>query len=145
MAYVIPTADDLKAKYPAFADVADATINLYIADAQVDTSWIEADYAPAIMAWAAWSMTDTGIGTGGEVAGYIGSGVSRLKSGTLDVSFSDKAASLSGYETNIYGRHYLMLYRKNKAGPRVVVGRACAPGWGPTGILNNGGIVPWAY
>jgi Protein of unknown function (DUF4054) len=144
VSYVVPTANDLQAKYPAFADVADATIDLYIADAQVDTSWLEADYATAIMLWAAWAMTNVGIGTGGEVAGYIGSGVSRLKSGTLDVSFSDSAASLSGYETNIYGRQFLALLRKNKGGPRVVRGNACANGWGPTGVLNYGGIVPWA-
>ena len=145
MAYVVPTAADLKARFPAFADVLDATVNLYIADAQVDETWLEADYAPAIMAWAAWAMTDFGIGTGGEVAGYIGSGVTKLKSGTLDVSFSDKASSASGYETNVYGRQYLMLLRKNKGGPRVIRGNPGDCGWGPTGILNNGGILPWAY
>lgn len=145
MAYDVPTAADLKARFPAFADVADATINLYIADAQVDTTWIEADYAPAIMLWAAWAMTDVGIGTGGEVAGYIGSGVSRLKSGTLDVSFNDAAGSATGYLTNIYGRRYNELLRKNKGGTRTVVGTVCDGGWGPTGILNDGGILPWAY
>ena len=145
MAYVIPTANELQTKYPAFAAVADATIDVYIADAQVDETWLEADYAPAIMAWAAWSMTDAGIGTGGEIAGYIGSGVTKLKSGTLDVSFSDKAASASGYETNIYGRTYLMLLRKNKGGPRVVRGNPGDCGWGPNGILNNGEILPWGY
>ena len=134
MAYVIPTANELQTKYPAFAAVADATIDVYIADAQVDETWLEADYAPAIMAWAAWSMTDAGIGTGGEIAGYIGSGVTKLKSGTLDVSFSDSA---SGYETNIYGRTYLMLLRKNKGGPRTIQGNA--------GLLNRWEIFPWGY
>lgn len=138
MAYVVPTANDLQARFPAFAAVLDATIDLYIADAQVDTSWLESDYATAIMLWAAWAMTDVGIGTGGEISGYIGSGVSRLKSGTLDVSFSDKAASLSGYETNIYGRQFLALLRKNKGGPRVIVGD---PGPCYTGYRT--GIMPW--
>ena len=135
----------LRAKYPAFASVTDDTIQIYMADAQVDTSWLESDYASAIMLWTAWAMTDAGIGTGGEVAGYIGSGVSRLKSGSLDVSFSDAASSATGYETNAYGRRFLSLYRKNKAGPRVIRGAVCDGGWGPLGILNNGGIVPWAY
>ena len=143
MAYVVPTPADLKIRYPAFTSVADATIQSYIDSAQVDTSWIEADYAPAIMAWSAWAMTDSGIGTGDEIAGYIGSGVTRLKSGTLDVSFSDSASSASGYETNIYGRMFYSLYRKNKGGPRVIVGPRCDPYWNATGILNNGGIVPW--
>ena len=144
MAYVKPTPSNLKTYLPAFAAVPDATIQMYLDGAQVDTSWIEADYQPAIMLWAAWAMTDGGIGTGGELGSAVASGVSRLKSGTLDVSFSDGATSASGYETNTYGKRFLSLYRKNKAGPRVIRGHACVEGWGPTGILNYGGIVPWA-
>lgn len=143
MAYVIPTADQLQAKFPAFAAVPDATIDLYIADAQVDESWFEDDYQTAIMLWAAWAMTDFGIGTGGEISGYVGSGVSRLKSGTLDVSFSDKASAASGYATNVYGRAFYDLLRKNKGGPRVIRSAVGDCGWGPLGILNDGGIVPW--
>jgi len=100
MAYAVPTPAELKVYLPAFAAVADETIQMYIDGAQVDTSWIEADYQPAVMLWAAWAMTDSGIGTGGELGAAVGSGVSRLKSGTLDVSFSDAATSAEGYETN---------------------------------------------
>lgn len=139
MAYVIPTPATLKLKYPAFADVADATIQLYIDGAQVDTTWLEADYANAIMAYAAWAMTDASIGTGGEIAGYIGQGVNRLKSGTLDVSFSDAATSATGFATNVYGREYDRLLRKNKGGPRVV--RGCT---GPVYDGYRAGIMPWA-
>lgn len=141
MPYVLPTPADLKTYLPAFADVPDATIQMYLDGAQVDTSWIEADYRPAIMLWAAWAMTDGGIGTGGELSGALASGVSRLKSGSLDVSFSDGAASASGYETNIYGRRWLSLYRKNKAGPRVIVGHGgCYSGWAKDWPVGTGGL-----
>jgi len=145
MAYVLPTPADLKTYIPAFADVADATIQLYLDGAQVDTSWIEADYQPAIMLWAAWAMTDSGIGTGGELGAAVASGVASLKSGTLSVTFSSAATDAEGYETNGYGKRFLALYRKNRAGPRVIRGHPCVSGWGPLGILNDGGIVPWAY
>ena len=133
MPYTTPTAAELKAYLPAFADVADATVDMYIAGAQVDTSWFEADYQPAVMLWAAWAMTDVGFGAGAEVAGYIASGVTKLKSGSLDVSFSEAASSASGYETNVYGRRFMSIYRKNKAGPRVIVGRPSC------------GVAPWGF
>jgi len=139
MAYVVPTFADLRVKYPAFTDTPEATITAYIASAQVDTSWLEADYANAIMAYAAWAMTDAGIGTGGEIAGYVGQGINRLKSGTLDVSFSDAATSATGFATNVYGREYDRLLRKNKGGPRVV--RGCV---GPVYDGYRNGILPWA-
>lgn len=143
MPYTLPTPADLKIYLPAFAAVADATIQMYLDGAQVDTSWIEADYQPAVMLWAAWAMTDGGIGTGGEVAGQIQSGIQSLKSGTLSVTFSEKTITAEGYETNIYGRRFLSLYRKNKAGPRIVVGPRCHQGFPIDGIIGSN--FPWAY
>jgi hypothetical protein len=96
MAHEVPTAADLKARYPAFADVADATVDIHIADASttgVDTSWLEADYAPAISALAAHNMALLNIGAHGEAAGYARQGLTRIRSGSFDASFSDKAVS----------------------------------------------------
>lgn len=144
MAYTVPTANQLQAKYPAFADVLDATIDLYIADAPVDETWLERDYANAIMLWAAHTMTLNGIGVD-EVAGYAAAGVSRIKSGTLDVSFRDGGAAMTGYQATGYGRQFADLLKVNKGGPRVVINGRYEPGFGPTGILNDGGIVPWEF
>jgi hypothetical protein len=142
MSYTLPTPVQFRAYVPAFSTVSDDTINLYLNGAQVDNTWIEADYQAAVMLWAAWAMTDAGIGAGGDLAAARQAGVSKLKSGSLDVSFAaDNAAT--GYETNIYGRRFLGLYRKSKGGPRVVRGATGPCGWGPTGQTNNGGLLPW--
>jgi hypothetical protein len=128
MAYDLPTVADLIARYPAFAAVAEATINIHLADAatSVDTSWIEADYAPAITALAAHNMALLGIGAHGETAGYARAGVTRIRSGNFDASFSEGAvAKASGGEFNAtpYGRTYRTLLQRSKGGPRVVAGR----------------------
>jgi hypothetical protein len=140
MPYTLPTPDDLKTYLPAFASVPNETIQMYLDGAQVDESWIETDYQPAVMLWAAWAMTDGGIGSGGELGAAVASGVSSLKSGTLSVTFSDGATSASGYETNGYGKRFLALYRKNKAGPRVIVGAGgCASGYAKDWVWPMGG------
>jgi hypothetical protein len=146
VAYTVPTANQIQAKYPAFAAVPDATIDLYIADAPVDTTWLERDYTNAIMLWTAHTMTLNGIGAGtdAEIAAAGLSGVTRLKSGTLDVSFSGEGAgSGSGYQATVYGRQYYELLRKNKGGPRVVTGPVDDCGWGPLAVQNNGVVLPW--
>lgn len=144
MAYVAPTPADLKALYPAFADVADATVQAWMNKAPVDASWSDTDRASAIIAWAAYQMVSNGIG-GGDIAGYASAGVSRLKSGTLDVSFSDSASGASGYGSNAYGRLWLELLARNKGGPRVTISpRGPLYEWEALGIQNNGEVVPWA-
>lgn len=131
MAYDLPTAADLITRYPAFADVAVETIDLHISDASsgADTSWVEADYAPAIAALAAHNMALLGIGAQGEVAGYARAGVTRIRSGNFDASFSEGAvvkASSGSFEATPYGRIYKVLLQRNRGGPRVVVGRVTA-------------------
>lgn len=51
MAYTVPTADDFRTRFPRFAAVADAPIDALIAEASahVDDSWLEQDYATAIL------------------------------------------------------------------------------------------------
>lgn len=126
MAYDTPTAADLIARYPAFAAVAEATIDVHIADAStqaVDTSWDETDYAPAIAAKAAHEMALLGLGAQGEAAGYAAAGVTSIKSGNFQASFSaDKVKKASGgtLDATPYGKAYKRLLRKNKGGPRVV-------------------------
>ena len=148
MAYEIPTAADLIARYPAFADVAPATIDVHIADAAqtaVDKSWAEPDYAPAIASKAAHEMALLGIGEQGEAAGYAAAGVSRIRSGNFDASFETGAvarAAAGGLDATPYGRAYKRLLRANKGGPRVVAVGGDTLVASPFVRLNNGQIFP---
>lgn len=118
MAYIVPTAADLKARYPAFAAVPDATVNVWIEDAQriVTTAWIEADFRPGIMSLAAHSMAEQGIAIGGQSL----AGVTAFKSSQFSVTMSDQAASATGYAATIYGREFRTLLARNIGGMRLV-------------------------
>lgn len=144
MAYVRPTPAEFKAKYPAFADVPNATIQSYLDDSPVDECWLETDYAKAIMLWAAHTMTVNGIGS--DEIGIAGAaGLSRLKSGTLDVSFKDSSTDdgMGGYGGTAYGRQFYELLRANRGGPRIVAGGGrCQSGWAKDVGLMGGGIIP---
>lgn len=141
MAYDAPTPDDLKARYTAFADVADETVQLWLTDAEsfVDQSWIEADYAPALMALAAHNMALEGLGASSGAAA-LPAGVTRFRSGAMDVTVSEKAANekaSGGYQATRYGQAYARLLRKNHGGPRVIaVGRV--PAGIPGGSIISG-------
>lgn len=148
MAYTEPTPADLKTRYPAFANVADATVQTYLDDTatSVDGSWREGDYIPAKVAKAAHEMALAGIGERSEVAGFAAAGVNRIRSGNLDVSISDsRAARASGgtLDATPYGQAYRRILKRNKGGPRLVGGPAPRCGWGPTAQLNDGGVLPW--
>ncbi len=148
MAYDVPTAANLKAKYPAFADVADATVDVHLADASttaVDTSWREADYAPAIMAFAAHRMALLDIGVHGQVAGYARQGVTSLRSGSFGVSIdADKAKAAAGgtLDATPYGQEYKRLLGANKSGPRVIATRLTGGGTWPFYRRNDGVVIP---
>lgn len=128
MAYTEPTAADLKARYPAFAAVDSAVVTYWLTDAHrfVDTSWLESDYAPALIAAAAHHMSRarvTGIASD-EVGDLAASGLTSFKSGTFQASFAEGAANAAaggGWASTEYGREYAALLRKNKGGPRVTV------------------------
>lgn len=150
MAYTVPTAADLKATYPAFADVPDATVDVHISRASttaVDTSWPEAEYVPAIIDYAAHTMTLAGIGKQTEVEAYARTGLTRIRSGSFDASFSDSRVSKASggkLDATSYGQAYKAALKRAKGGPRVVPGRgACDDGWGFVQRLNNQATAPW--
>jgi len=134
MAYDVPTPSQLKVIYPAFAAVDDATIQAYLdrvsgasgSGGDVDQTWTEGDYAPAIMAAAAHRMVRAGVQiAGGDATGMVAAGVTDFQSGSFRARFSDdavKAAVAGGWRSTIYGQDYFDLLRKNKAGPRVIGG-----------------------
>lgn len=148
MAYTEPTPADLKTRYPAFADVADATVQTYLNDTvtSVDGSWREADYIPAKAAKAAHEMALAGIGARSEVEGWAAAGLTRIKSGNFDAGFSDAAvarASGGTLDATPYGQAFKRILRRNKGGPRLAGGVAHCDGWGPTAQQNNGVRLPW--
>ena len=136
MAYVEPTAADLRARWPAFAAVDDATIDYWLTDAHrfVDQSWSEQDYGPALIAVAAHNMSRAGVAgiAGGDVASIAASGVTSFKSGTFSAQVSDKVAEKAAsddWDSTRYGAEYLILLRRNKAGARVTA-PGHVPFWG---------------
>jgi len=133
MAYVDPTPAEIKARWPVFAAVPDPVVQAAIDEAkrQVDESWFEGDYTNAVSLYAAHVLTLDGQGTGAGavIAGQGLQGVSRIKSGVLDVSFADGAGGggASGSDPldwSPYGQRFKMLRKQNKGGPRTTGGGA---------------------
>jgi hypothetical protein len=125
MAYTVPTAADLKTRYPAFAAVADATVNAMIVEANrsVDETWTEGDYAPAIMALAAHIMATEGLGTDPDSQSNTGqmSNFQMIKSGQLTLQRKQSATGTADwYASTRYGNRYLELLGRNKPGVAVV-------------------------
>lgn len=127
MPYTLPTAATFKAKFPTFLAVGDPTITLAIqeASASVDTTWIEADYQPAIMYLAAHIMTIDGVVIAGSdlgsAGGVINAGlVSEMKVGDVQVKLagasggSGGAGAATGLRSTGYGLRYLELLRRNQ-------------------------------
>lgn len=122
MSYIAPDADELKTRYPAFADVDSSVINYWLDDAQltVTESWIEADYARSIIALAAHNMARQGLAGAESVGGMAG--VTNFRSGSFSASFSDAAVSAQvkgGYASTPYGLEFQTYLRRNRGGPRL--------------------------
>lgn len=123
MAYVPPTASDLKARFPEFTAVPAATVDLILAEAAnaVGETWLERDRKPATLYLAAHMLAMEG--EPGRSSGATGSGVTGpMKSRTVgDVrtefagfgASGGGALSDAGYEMTAYGRQFLRLLRLN--------------------------------
>lgn len=123
MPYVQPTAETFKARFPEYAPVSDALVNLVLAEAidAVGSTWLERDRAKGQMYLAAHllamegepSRTTTGQGTGTTGA------VKRRKVGDVETEYagaggsSGASSGASGFLQTQYGRMYLELRRKN--------------------------------
>lgn len=148
MALSPPDLASFRARYPAFASVSDADVTYWLTDSirYVDESWpIEGDRDPAMMAHAAYEMVLRGTAgvPGGAAASAAAQGLTRWRSGSADLQFSDdavKQAIAGGYESNIYGQEYLALLQRNKGGPGVTsAGAVPCGGWpynGYAGLLG---------
>lgn len=126
MAYVQPTAAELKLRYPAFATVPDETVEYWLTDARliVTDAWAEVDRGPAEMALAAHNMELSGYGSaGGAVGDLAAMGVTSFKSASMSVNFAEAAIVRSGsgrYSSTKYGVQFMPYLRRNVGGPRLV-------------------------
>lgn len=136
--YAKPLAGHLLARYPAFAAVSLATSTYWLTDAEryVTDVWSEGDYAAGLMSLAAHNMTLAGLGTDGASLAGVPAGITRMKSGSLELGFTDAAANSrleGGYDSTRYGAEYAMLLRRNRGGPYV----------SPTGVLPQYAYPPF--
>lgn len=129
MAYVDPTAAEIKTRFPEFAAVDDALISLAIAETAsfVDTSWIEADYKPAKMHLAAHLLFIGGALNadveGGAVPNSTTGEVQSVKVGDVSVNFASGTSSSSvggtlgsdllALGSTTYGLWFLALRKRN--------------------------------
>lgn len=123
--YMKPQVQHLTARYPAFVAVEPTVIAYWLTDAErfVDNTWMESDYAAALMALAAHNMASAGLGADAAASTGIPAGITSMKSGTLSLTFSDAAAKdriEAALSSTRYGAEFAALLRRNKAGPRVM-------------------------
>ncbi|MGA4552373.1 DUF4054 domain-containing protein [Methylorubrum aminovorans] len=121
MAYIAPTAEDLKKRFPAFSAVgADPVAGaLQEAERQVDDTWPADDRVTGVLLYAAHVLTLDGLGTSTEaqLAGFR-----RLKIGSLELESATAAASASSsplLQTG-YGRRFADLAKRVR-GPAILV------------------------
>lgn len=113
MPYVIPTVEEFQARFPEIT-ATEPQITAAIAEAtrRVDESWVEADYQPAILYYAAHLLT---MNSGSvNVAGVVSETF-----GPISVTYAQGTSRLLA---TTYGEQFSLLLRLNKAGPRVANG-----------------------
>jgi hypothetical protein len=122
MAYAPPTASDLKARFPAFASVADDVVTAALGEAArlVDESWTEGDFANARMLYACHILLMDGHGTGGEADMLVDmpAGYKRTKAGGSEIErFGSATAGGTtdplDLQSTSYGRRFASLMRRN--------------------------------
>jgi len=124
MAYSQPDADALQARFPAFADVADATVDAALERArrQVDSTWLEDDRAEAEMLLAAHELTLDGLGTGADAKANANgaAGFKVMKSADLTLERFDTQSGGDLLSTTLYGQRFKALRRRSHPGIKAV-------------------------
>ncbi|AGC35706.1 virion structural protein [Rhizobium phage RHEph06] len=128
MTWTAPTPAEFKIRFPQFASVDDATVQMILdeAVAEVGETWIEAYRTPGVLYLAAHLLASQGLGysAGGGGAAVTGA-VKRRKVGDVETEFAGVAGGssgdLSGYGTTVFGQQFLRLQRKNFPAVAVVV------------------------
>jgi len=129
MSYETPSAADLVARYPEFDPVSEARIGAFITEALqgVSTSWVEADYQPAILALAAHMMAVEGepARSNNPSAAVnpltLGRAVQSRKVGDVSTTYGGgtaaggafSASAGPDYSATTYGRRYMEMLHRN--------------------------------
>ena len=98
--------------WPAFAAVAPAAIDYWLDEAAIVANWGN-DHAQMLL--ACHYMAVNGLG-----ANPVATGLTKFKSGTVDMTFSEQQANTIGLTQTIYGQQFSVLLRRRHAGPRVI-------------------------
>ena len=131
MAYEPPTVEQFKARFPGFDNVPDETVEAALTEAarMVDTSWLEPDFAPARMYYAAHVLVLDGNGDSKEakIAGLTLAGLSSIKISSLAVGFKRAGSEgnqqyASALQSTSYGTRFLGLLKLNKPAVVMAVG-----------------------
>lgn len=122
--YAKPLPPHLKARYAAFAAVDAGTIQFWLTDAErfVTDSWVEGDYAAGLMALAAHNMALAGYGTDAAALASVPAGITRMKSGSFELGFSEASANAratGSLASTRYGQEYQALLKANRGGPLI--------------------------
>lgn len=113
-------AQKLVQVFPAFANVAPEALNYWLDEAGIVANW-GSDHAQMLL--AAHYMAINGLGTNA-----VSGGLTKFKSGTVDMTFSETKANAVGFAQTPYGEQFSILLRRRHAGPRVIsVGREACP------------------
>jgi hypothetical protein len=126
MAHTAPTYAEFIARFPIFNDVIRYPVTVVeqvIVEAtnNIDTSWRELDYKPAIMYLTAHMLALDNSSEGDEVeVGGLQTIASESFAG-MSISYKDGganvgSAALSSFGSTSYGRRYYSLLQKNKPG-----------------------------
>jgi len=124
MSYTVPSAAEFKERHPAFASVADATVNAMLGEASrsVSTCWAEGDYQPAIMYLAAHLIAEEQSGGGPTAASKQGA-IRRVKADTVEIEYAGRMSwgQIDAiYGGTVYGRRFVALMQRNSPGVAVV-------------------------
>lgn len=125
MAYVTPTAADIRTAYPEFGAVGDGPINnaLQLASMKVDTSWRELPFNLAQKLYAAHVLVMQGLGTSATAGMFrlAPGGLKRRKAGDQELEFFGSppvTGTQAWYLATSYGAQFYNMLREEKGGPR---------------------------
>jgi len=129
MSLTLPSTEQFKARYPAFASAGDALIDAVMmeASAQVDENWLAQDIAPAIMAYTAHLLTVEGFGSTMQLPNgasvQVAGPIDAIQIGDVRTTYANGVVrakmQMDGKDTGLketaFGRRFLELRRRNTA------------------------------
>lgn len=126
MAYDVPLPSELKIRFPIFASVSNVIVDAAIVEAnrQVDDSWTEPDFAPAIMYLAAHNMVMEGVVSITGAPSPVTTGpLTGMSTGDASESYAQSRTGgidMGQYGATEYGQRFAALRKRNVGGPVII-------------------------